>query len=85
MHTKADSPQFRALTLNHCSVSVRSDTYFGAVGRPLAVIHEDTEARGERDGKTIEGDAGLLVVSGEGWGGRDLESGERCTGGGTPP
>lgn len=85
MHTNADSPQFRALPLNYCSVSVRDGTHVVASGGSPAVIHEDTEARGERDGRTFEGDAGLVVVSGEGWGGRDLESGERCTCGGAPP
>lgn len=82
MHAKADLPQFRALPLNPRSVSVGGAIHLVAVGGPLAVIHEDTEAREWRSG-TFEGEAGLVVSEG-GWCGGGAEGcGARA--GGTPP
>ena len=83
MHSRADFPQFRALPLNHCSVSVPAAIHLVAAGGSQAVLHEDTEAR---EGFIANSGAEAeLVVPAECWsGGGDANLFDRA-GGGTPP
>jgi len=81
MQRKADSPQSRALMLNHCSVSDPDDIQSGTGGSPSAVLQEDTELREGRSGARSE--VGL-DVSEFGGAGRGDACGERRAGGGTP-
>ena len=84
MHSRADSPQFRALQLNYCSVSVLAGSNGITAGGPWAVIHEDTGAQEGRSG-TLGVEAGL-VFSDWGWSGGGASRGdERAGGGGSEP
>lgn len=88
MHSSADSPQFRALSLNHCSVSVPDGTHGLTVGGPWAEdrgFSEAHEARVEEFEGSWQGDRLAISDAREGvafGSDADLFAG---AGGGTPP